>query len=384
MKSRAISAVVKAIPEALSIKYNNLVYELQRKGKDVIVLSLGESFFDIPHFSFTGLDYEKGLHYSHSRGILELRKMISTFYKKRYGVASDPESEVIVSAGSKALIYMALQTIISPGDQVIILEPAWVSYTEQVRLSHGVPVMVPYYERIADIGKYRTRRTKAIIVNNPNNPSGKVYSKKELQHIYRFAEKHNLYILSDEPYSDFVKEEPFYSMGRFDPKKQRVIIANSLSKNMGMSGLRIGYCIANKEIINMILKLNQHIITCPATMIELYVIKYLDKILKITFPQIKKLMLKRREITRYMDSIGLSALPGTGTFYFTVSIQPSRLSSDDFARKLLKEYFVATVPGIGYGESLDAYLRVGIGTESVPRIKRGLLAIRTLIEKTRS
>jgi aspartate aminotransferase/aminotransferase len=277
---------------------------------------------------------------------------------------------------------MALRTIICPGDEVIIFEPAWVSYTEQVRLSYGIPLMVPHYEGIADIGAYLTERTKAVILNNPNNPSGKVYSKKELQELYRFAEKHNLYIISDEAYSDFVREEPFYSMGQFDPAKKRVIVVNSLSKNMGMSGLRIGYAIANKKIIDMMLKINQHLITCPATLIELYVIKYLDKILRITFPQIKKVLRERDEVSRYMDSIGLSRLPGTGTFYFMVSIAPSLLSSEAFATRLLKKHFVAVVPGIGYGKSLDAYVRVGVGTEPVKRIKEGLDRIRALIEET--
>ena len=237
-------------------------------------------------------------------------------------------------------------------------------------------------EGVADIGKYLTERTKAIIINNPNNPSGKVYSKKELEALYRLAKRHNLYIIADEAYSDFVSKEKFYSMGQFDKAKQRVIVVNSLSKNMGMSGLRIGYAIANKKIINMLLKLNQHLITCPATLVELYVIKYLDKILRITFPQIKKVLRERDQISRYMDSIGLSRLAGTGTFYFMVSIAPSKLSSEAFATRLLKKHYVAVVPGIGYGKSLDAYVRVGVGTESVARIKKGLDHLRALIKET--
>ncbi len=381
-KSFDFSQLVEAMPEAMSIRYNTLVYDLQRKNKDVIVLSLGESFFDIPLFSFEKLDYKKGYHYSHSRGILELRKILAQYYKKHYGVTADPEREVLVSAGSKAVIYMALRTIICPGDEVIIFEPAWVSYTEQVRLSYGVPMMVPHYEGVHDIGKYVTERTKAVIINNPNNPSGKVYSKEELQALFAFAKKHNLYIISDEAYSDFVDGEEFYSMTQFDPKKSRVITVNSLSKNMGMSGLRIGYMIANRKIINLVLKLNQHIITCPATMLELYTIKYLDKILAITFPQIKKLMKDRAEVSAYMEKIGLKRLSGSGTFYLMPSIAPSKLGSEAFAMKLLQKYHVATVPGVGYGKSLDAFVRVGVGTESVARVKKGLDAIQKLIGET--
>jgi len=381
-KFRAFSQIAETIPEATSIRYNTLVYELQRKKKDVIVLSLGESFFKIPLFSFEKLNYEKGYHYSHSRGMLELRTVLSRYYKNHYGVIANPEHEVLVSAGSKVVLYMILRTIICPGDHVIIFEPAWVSYVEQVRLSYGVALMIPHYEGIADIGKYITKKTKAVVINNPNNPSGKVYSKKELQALYNFAKKYNLYIVADEAYSDFVDEEKFYSMGQFDPAKKHVIVVNSLSKNMGMSGLRIGYAIANEKVISMTLKINQHLITCPATLIEQYVIAYLDKILKITFPQIKQVLRERREVSRYMDSIGLSRLSGTGTFYFMVSIEPSKLRSEAFATQLLEKYRVAVVPGIGYGKSLDTYVRVGVGTESPERIKKGLDHLRALIKET--
>ncbi len=148
-KAQALSQLVEMIPDALSIRYNTLVYELQRRKKDVIVLSLGESFFDIPLYSFRDLDYNKGYHYSHSRGVLELRQKIAAYYAKRYGVKAHPETEILVSVGSKAIIYMALRTILCPGDEVIIFEPAWVSYTEQVRLAYAVPMMVPHYEGIA-------------------------------------------------------------------------------------------------------------------------------------------------------------------------------------------------------------------------------------------
>src|SRR5262245_36972353 len=148
-KRSAFSRLVEVIPEASSIRYNTLVYDLQRKKKDVIVLSLGESFFDIPLFSFKRLAYETGYHYSHSRGIFELRRLLSRYYRTHYGVRSDPHKEILVSAGSKVVLYMVLRTILCPGDEVIIFEPAWVSYPEQVRLAYGVPMMVPYYEGVA-------------------------------------------------------------------------------------------------------------------------------------------------------------------------------------------------------------------------------------------
>lgn len=383
VKKPLISKIVRNMSQAMSVKFNMRVYDLQRKGLDIIVLSLGEAFFDLPLFSFSRLPIEKGYHYSSSRGLPELRSKITGFYRRLYGVKADPEKEILVSAGSKILIYMCLRAVMNPSDEVIVQEPAWVSYVDQIKLGLGVPVMVPYYEKVANLKKYVTSRTRAIILNNPTNPSGKVYSKSELESIYDLARKSNLFILSDEAYSDFVIEEPFISIGRIDKAKERSIIINSLSKNLGMSGWRIGYIITNKDLINQILKLNQHLITCPTTLIEYYLIEYLDKILKITYLQIKKVVKKRAKVAKMMDKIGLKYLPGSGTFYFCVSIEGSRLNSERFAERLLDKYSVAAVPGLGYGDSLDKFLRVSVGTESIARIEKGLTAIHKLINETK-
>ena len=141
--------------------------------------------------------------------------------------------------------------------------------------------------------------------------------------------------------------------------------------------------ISNPDLIYLILKLNQHLITCPTTLIELYLVKHFNKIISNTTPQIKQVILKRQAVANLMDEIGLKYLPGSGTFYFCVSIEGSRLKSEEFAMKLLEEHHVCTVPGRGYGDSLDCFLRVSIGTESIDRIKKGLLAIRNLINETK-
>jgi aspartate/methionine/tyrosine aminotransferase len=376
-----LSQAVEDISPAMSIKFNMEVYDLQRQGKDVIVLSLGEAFFKLPEFDFDESLFVKGCHYSSSWGLLELRQKISQYYN-RYGVEADPEKEILVSAGSKAIIYMVLLSIINPGDEVIILEPAWVSYTQQVKLCYGRPVTVPYHENLNNLEKYITPKTKAIIINNPNNPSGKVYAKEELQNLYNLAEKHGIFILSDEAYSDFVGQEPFYSMGAIDKEKKLSFVINSVSKCLGVSGWRIGYVIADKKYAGGILKVNQHLITCPAALIELCLVKYFDDILKITAPQISEVMELRRQAADYMDEIGLKYFPGSGTFYFMVSIEGSKLGSEEFALKLLREHGVSTVPGVGYGQSVDKFLRVSVGTESPERIKAGLSAVLELIKLT--
>ena len=369
--------------EALSIKYNTEVYEKQRRGEDVIVLSLGEAFFDLPLFSFDNLPYPKIYHYSHSRGIPELRQKLSKYFFETYDVSYDYEKEILITAGSKIAIYMCLMAILNPKDEVLVYEPAWVSFTEQIRLAYGIPVHIPYDETIYNFEKYITDKTKMIIINNPNNPTGKVYSLEELSYLYQLAKKYKLYVLSDEAYSDFVIDQnEFISFANLDTEKKHTIVVNSISKNFGISGWRLGYVITNPNLISELLKINQHLITCPPTILEYYVDKYFDEIISITKPQIKDLTLKRKQIMDYMNSLSLEFLPGTTTFYFFVSISKSKLNSEEFCWKLLQEHHISTVPGIGYGKSCDKFIRVSIGSESIERVKKGLKIITNLISST--
>ena len=377
------SRVVDKIIQATSIKLNNIVYEKKSQGTDVITLSLGEAFFDIPLEDFTKLPFPDIYHYSHSRGILELRKNIAKYFSSQYDVYIDPEEEIIITAGSKIAIYMSLLAVTNPGDEVIIPEPAWVSFPEQVKLCRGVPIQIPYDISVYDYENYITNRTKLIIINNPHNPTGKIYSLDELTFLYSLAEKYNIYILSDEAYSDFIlDEDQFVSIGNLDKEKRRLILCNSISKNYGISGWRLGYVVTNKLLINQILKVNQHLITCPATILEYYISKYFFKIIETTKPQIKEVVERRMEYSKYMDSIGLKYLPGKGTFYFFVSIEGSLLSSDEFAMRLLDEYNIATVAGLGYGYSCDKFIRVAVGTENWDRTTFAFDCMKKLINET--
>jgi aspartate aminotransferase/aminotransferase len=378
----ALSKVVTDVSEAMSIKFNTLVYDLKRSGKDITVLSLGEAYFDIPLFGFDNLPFPDLYHYSHSRGIPELRKQLAEYFGSEYGVPVDPETEILITAGSKAAIYMTLMTLLDPGSEVLVPEPAWVSYTEQIRLCYGVPVGIPVGVPPEDYEKYVTPRTRALIINTPHNPTGYVYSRNELDCLLEMAERHNMWILSDEAYSDFVLDEPFTSLGNRDPEKRRSVVFNSLSKNSGISGWRLGYVVANSELIYNVLKVNQHLITCPATILEYYVAENFRRILEVTLPQIRELLELRRRLAAFMDEIGLRYLPGTATFFFFVSIVPSRLTSEDFATRLLEEHHVSTVPGLGYGNSCDGYIRVSIGTADEEQIRRALRRVSDMIKDT--
>lgn len=376
-----LSDRVSNIPEALSVYINNVVYEMKRRGDRIIVLSLGEAFFDVPMFPFDRIDFKKGYHYSESRGLYDLRQVIAKYYNTQYNASIDPETELIISAGSKPLIYMAFQAVLNPGDEVLIHEPAWLSYPEEIKLANGVPEYIPYDCKVEDFSKFFTDKTKMVVICNPNNPAGRVYSREDLEDLYRICRPRGIYILSDEAYSDFFTDGSFNSMAAVVPNKDGVIVVNSLSKNMGISGWRVGYITSSKDVTYNILKLNQHLITCPATLLLLYLAEYFDDILKVTLPQVKEVVRKRAEIYEYCEKIGLEPLPGAATFYLFLNIGNYEYSSLDLALYLLTKYRISVVPGSAYGQSTGRFIRIGVGAEPMEDLRMSLDIIKEVIDK---
>lgn len=369
------------IPEALSIFVNQIVYDKKARGERVYTYSLGEAFFDIPRFPIEDDEFFKGYHYSSSMGVLALRQKIAKLYKQEYGVNVNPDTEILVSAGSKPIIFMLLQVVLSAKEEVLIPEPAWLSYKEQVKLAGGVPIAVSYDKDIKDWANYITPKTKVIIINNPNNPSGKLYSKEELSYLINLAKKHNLFILCDEAYSDFlVQENKFISLAAIDEAKENCLIVNSLSKNMGMSGWRVGYAICNKKIIEQLLKLNQHLITCTATVLQNYMAKYFDEILSYTLKQARAMAVKRKEVQKILDKVGIKALEGKGTFYFMLDVSDFKGTTDELVYDLLLNHNIATVAGNAYGNSTKDFIRFAIGVENLVDIEKSLQVIKQFLD----
>lgn len=376
----ALSARVEAIPEALSVYMNNLIYRLRRSGQRVTTLSLGEAYFDLPFFGFEEEDLKSGYHYSESMGIPQLRNVIARYYHDSYGAPVDPEDEVLISAGSKPLIFMALQAILEPGDEVLIHEPAWLSYPEQIRLAGGTPVFIPYDVDPSDFGGYVTNRTKAIIINNPNNPAGVAYSRDELRGIYGLMRSRGAFTIVDEAYSDFAPDGEFVSMASIVPDKDGVIVVNSLSKNLGISGWRVGYVISSPEAVYAILKLNQHLITCAPTILLNYLARNFDSLLAATLPQARAEVGLRQRMLEYVESKGLRTLGGTTTFYMFIDISDYGRPSLDLAMHLLMKYRIGVVPGSAYGESTDGFIRIGVGAEDEESIRRAVDVIKSVVD----
>ncbi len=373
---------VEDVATAMSIKFNNFGNAMKAAGEDVTICSFGEAYFDIPLQPFDTLPFPSLYHYSDSRGLPGLRQKLAAYYDSQYGVPVDAASEIIVTAGSKLAVHMTFMALLEPGDEVVVPEPAWVSYSEQARLCRANPIMVPYDVPVTELGSWITPRTRAIVICSPQNPTGRVYTRDELRYLHQVAREHGIYLISDEAYSDFVSTEPFVSCGLDDPEKEHTIICNTMSKGWGLSGWRIGYLISNSTVMAQLLKISQHLMTCPPTILEQYLERHFDDILAVTKPQIREVVEKRAQLGRYMDEIGLRYMDGSATFYFFVSIAPSTLGSEEFGMRLLSEHKVVAVPGVGYGRSCDAYMRVGIGTESMDRMKAALRSIKALIEAT--
>ena len=365
------SKAVRSISDAKSITINQKVYELQRSGHNPIIFSSGEAFFDLDLYSFNKVGVKEGFHYSDTQGIPALREKMAKFYNSSYS-SNITANEIIISPGSKFSIFAVFKTILDNSDEVLMHEPCWLSYKYQVELAGGLAKSIPYDADLKQVTKYFTQKTKILAICNPNNPAGRIYSKDEILFLKNTCQEHNVYLLVDEAYSDFTSAK-FHSLYSYENgEKEGLIVVNSLSKNMGMSGWRIGYSIATQEFNSYMLKINQHLVTCAPTLLLRYTNYYFHDILKNTLPQVAEITKKRENVKRYLDEIGLNYLSGEGTFYFMIDI--SNFNGDDvvFSDLLLKQHRIAVVPGSAYGDSTRHFVRVGIGTETLERIFEGL------------
>jgi aspartate aminotransferase/aminotransferase len=370
---RISSGRLDTIGQASSIAVNNLVYEMKEAGQDVITLSLGEAFFDLPLPEFTPAAGVDPHHYTHSRGVPLLRQKLAAYYGEHCRVPVDAERELIITAGSKMAIFMALLAVVRPGDEVLVREPLWVSYPDQIRLAGGVPVAVPHHVPVDGLERHITPRTRAIVVNNPQNPSGRLLGADEVRELHRLAERYGLVLIADEAYNEFVPlGAEFVSLGVLDPEKQHTVICNSMSKNYGISGWRVGYLIGSAELLDDVLKLQQHIVTCAPSILSHFLAEHFADLLAVTRPQIAEVVARRNRMEKTLAAAGIETLAGDSTFYLFADVSRTRAGSEQFARGLLLEQGVSVVPGGGYGASCADFVRVSVGAESEARVAEGI------------
>ena len=384
---RALSTMAEGIKPSLT----RTLFNMAKAYDDVIDFTLGDP--DVPTHQKIKDAGSKAIQdgktrYSQNAGLLELREVISDYYIRKEGFEYDPISEIMVTVGAMEGLYLALLSITNPGDEYIIPAPYYVNYGQMVHMCGGIPVIVdkpseePLTFRIEDIESAITPKTKAIIINTPSNPSGKIISWNKIEKLAELAKKHDLYVISDEVYKCLIYgENKFKSIVSIEGMRERTILTNSLSKEFCMTGWRIGYVLANKEIVANMTKLQENICACAPLPSQYAAIEALSS--KEDYSaNMKSIFSERRDaLVSGINSIkGLSCTPPDATFYLMVDISKTGLKSFDFACKLLESVHVAVVPGVTYGQSCDNYVRIAF-TKNVDVIKQGVERIATFMSQ---
>lgn len=374
-----ISKKCNSIGPASSIELNELVYKYKKLGKNPIVLSYGEAPFVFSDFNMGTCDFDKGAHYSESMGIESLRQKITEDYHHKHDANLDIDS-IMITAGSKIASFIILSTILNPDDTVYLHEPSWVSYQEHVKLNGGYVKFIGHdvpansFSQAIELTNF-----KSLILNNPNNPRGYLYSEMEIRSCAEFTKSRNAYLIVDESYSDFTEGNNFFSATKLINDYPNVIIMNSFSKNFGLSGWRVGFVIANQQFIRSALKLNQHLITCAPTILQNYLVDNYEKLSDFASQQMSQLMFKRPAVEALLQKYSLKYLSGNSTFYFFVSMDGVKIDAKNFCKHMIEKYNVAVIPGNAYGENLSNFIRISFGVEPLERIEEGLKLVKNAI-----
>lgn len=339
------------------------------KYKNIVDFSLGDPDFTTPepiiHLAME--DAKNGhTHYTDSYGDPELRDEIVKFYWDEYGLDFKREEVMVTASGSHAM-WLVLEAILDDEDEVIIPDPYYTPYPQQVKLARGKPIFLPTYEEeMFEINVERlealiTNRTKAIIVNTPHNPTGTCYKRKTMQEIAMVAKKYDLIVIADDVYTEFSFDEPFIPMVSFGGMKERTITISSFSKNFAMTGWRVGYILAPDFIIDVVKDINENnVFTAPSVSqrAALHALRLRREVCPPLVEEIKsRMMYAYDRISRIPK---LSTLPPRGSMYMFVNIKETGLSSTEFCDLLLKEAHILALPGIGFGECGEGYIRLAL------------------------
>jgi aspartate aminotransferase len=392
------SKKAESITPSITLAITTKAKELSDAGIDVVSFGVGEPDFNTPkHIIDAAIKaMEEGkTKYTSTPGILELRKAICNKFKKDNNLSYTPD-QIVVSTGAKQCLANAFMAILNPEDEVLVPSPYWVSYTELIKLSDGIPVIIEaskesnYKINLELLNKYVTNKTKAIIINSPNNPTGTVYNKKELEVIAKFAEEKDLIIISDEIYEKLIYDnEKHISIASIsEDSYKRTIVINGLSKAYAMTGWRLGYVAADKKISKLMGSIQSHITSNTNSITQYAAIAALNgpeddqKAMVLEFDKRRNYMLKR--ISEMKD---ISCIEPSGAFYVMINIQEfygkfingkKINNSVEFSALLLDEEKVAVVPGAGFGA--HNYVRLSYAT-SMDIIKKGLDRIESFIKK---
>jgi aminotransferase len=356
---------------------SNTVHSLQPSGirkffdilssmDGVISLGVGEPDYTTPWHIREAAIYslEQGqTMYTSNQGLPELRTELSGYINREYGVQYDPDKELLITVGVSEALDLAMRAILNRGDEVIMTDPSYVAYPACVVLAGGVPIFVPVLEenefqiKANDIEKRISKKTKAILLGYPSNPTGAVLSKEEMIRIAEVAEKHNIFIISDEVYSHLVYGVEHTCMSSLQGIRNRVILLNGFSKAFAMTGWRLGYAAAHPKVISAMTKIHQYTMLCAPIMAQMAAIEALKAGARDVEEMVSEYDRRRHVMLNGLRKIGLTCVEPKGAFYCFPSIRITGMKSEEFAEKLLYEEKVAAVHGTAFGSHGEGYIR---------------------------
>lgn len=342
-------------------------FDIVNEMKDAISLGVGEPDFDTPwHIREEGIySLERGrTFYTSNAGLKELKEEIAAYLDRRFDLPYDPGHEIVVTIGGSEAIDAAFRAMLNPGDEVLLPQPSYVSYEPCIVLADGVPVPIALREEDGFkltkellLGAI-TDKTKILVMPFPNNPTGAIMTKEDLEEIVDVIIEKDLFVISDEIYSELTYGSNHVSIASFPGMKERTIVINGFSKSYAMTGWRLGYACGPRVIMDQILKIHQYAIMCAPTTSQYAAVSALKKgdadveRMRTAYNQ------RRNYLMRRFDKMGLQCFEPFGAFYVFPSIKEFGLTSEEFATRLLQQEKVAVVPGTAFGSSGEGYVRI--------------------------
>ena len=368
-------------------------FDIANELEDVISLGVGEPDFDTPwHVREEGIySLQKGrTFYTANAGLKELRQEICRYIERKQGVAYNPMTEALVTIGGSEAIDLAMRALLNPGDEVIFCEPCYVSYLPCIVLSNGVPVRIPLKEenqfRLTpeELEAAITPKTKAIILSFPNNPTGAVMSREDLEAIAKVILKHNIVVISDEIYSELTYTgNRHVSIVEIEGMKERTVLINGFSKAFAMTGWRMGYALAPEVLMKQMIKIHQFTIMAAPTISQYAGIDALKNCDDDVIEMRESYNQRRRYLLKKMEELGIPCFEPFGAFYIFPNISQFGMTSEEFATKLVQEERVAVVPGSAFGESGEGFVRISYAY-SLDSLKKAIERLESFIHKLRN
>ena len=373
------------IANGIQTSFTRQLFNMAKEYDDVIDFTLGDPDVQthpaVKAAACRAIEQGK-TRYSQNAGLLELRQTVAKYYYRKEQLAYRPEDEIMVTVGAMEGLYLCLLAMLNPDDEVIIPAPYYVNYTQMVAMCHAKPVIVDNPEvtdltyRLEDIERAITPRTRAIMINTPSNPTGRVLSQEMLAGIAEIAKKHDLVVIADEVYKCLIYDkQPWKSIAHINGMRERTILVNSLSKEFCMTGYRIGYVLGPSEVITAMTKLQENVAACAPLPSQYAAIEALGSTEDYSKDMVRIFTERKECIVEGICTIeGLTCREPDATFYLMVDISSTGMGSVDFAIALLKAQQVAVVPGITYGKCCDHYIRIAF-TRELDYIREGVKRI---------